>query len=162
MRLRVTVTVAGLLAGLLPPGAAAQSGAGSFPLRVQAAVGPFAFPQVSVLVSRADTGAPVSNLGASVGDGSGEISLPPGWTLVFPNVPPGACPVAPALFVNSGGGRYKIGVIELCPPGAPRADGGSVGREYHIVVQLDVEAASGRLRGSGLGVARISLPVIGP
>ena len=65
---------------------------------------------VEVLVTDAN-GVPVSNLGATVGSGTSAVTLPAGWDLQTPAVPPGGCLFTPTQFINSANGRYSIRLV---------------------------------------------------
>lgn len=107
---------------------------------------------ISVVVNNAATGAPVSNLGATVGDGISEITLPAGWTLFSNlNVPPGGCLLTPTQFYNWGNGSYNIRVVPFL--GNP-ACSWSTGN-YHYVVGIQTGAGRGVVKGSGLGVLSV-------
>jgi len=106
---------------------------------------------ISVVVTEA-TGASSANLGESVGDGTGEISLPAGWTL-FSNlsVPPGGCLLTPTEFHNWGNGSYNIRVV----PFLGNAFCSWLLGDYHYVVTINKNVGSRVVRGSGLGVLTI-------
>jgi hypothetical protein len=65
---------------------------------------------IELLVTDAG-GMPVSNLGTTVGTGTSAITLPSGWDLQTPAVPPGGCLLTPTQFSNSNSGRYSIRVV---------------------------------------------------
>lgn len=107
---------------------------------------------ISVLVTRAN-GEPITNLGASVGNGTAAIALPTGWALQTGfNVPPGGCLLTPTQFFNSGSGIYSIRVVPFVNnPACSWLSG-----DYHYVVQLQIPSSGGvTLRGSGLGVIKL-------
>jgi hypothetical protein len=57
-------------------------------------------------------GVPVTDLGVTVGNGTGAVSLPAGWTLTDGiNVRPGGCAVSVTQFLNEGAGLYDIRVV---------------------------------------------------
>jgi hypothetical protein len=165
------VVIAGTLAGLL----LLPSTGGAVGLTVQtagnpsnAAAGEFgasvdASALLTVLVTRDSDGAPVSDLGASVGDGTGAITLPRGWTLTTLIVPaaiglqPGqGCPMTPTEFTNGGGGIYLIRVVpDLRDPTCVW-----LFLDYHYAVQIRFHASTETLRGGGLGLLQIPVPLV--
>jgi hypothetical protein len=110
---------------------------------------------LSVLVTRHAVGTPVADLGESVGDGTSEISLPAGWTLITGfNVPPGGCLMTPTQFFNAGNGIYDIRVVPfVANPNCTWLSG-----DYHYVVQISIIIDHQVFSGSGLGVLRIPTP----
>lgn len=107
---------------------------------------------ISVLVTN-EAGTPLANLGASVGDGSAQITLPAGWTLFSNlNAPPGGCLLTPTEFHNWGNGSYNIRVVPfLNNPSCSWLAG-----DYHYVVTI--KRLVNRLtlyKGSSLGVLTI-------
>lgn len=105
---------------------------------------------ITVLVT--SEGLPVSNLGASIPLGIGEITLPAGWTLrtsfVAPPGPVGiGCLLSPTQFTNRGGGVYTIRVAPFL--GAPECRWGL--GDYHYTVRI----ATAKIQGMGLGVLTI-------
>lgn len=106
---------------------------------------------ISVLVTNAD-GNPLTNLGASIGNGTAAITLPSGWSLLQGfNVPPGGCLVTPTQFSNSNNGVYTIRVV----PFTSNASCKWLSGDYHYVVKLSVPISTITYNGSGLGVLKI-------
>jgi len=65
---------------------------------------------ISLLVTL--DGAPVDDLGALTGDGTGSVSLPAGWTLTDGfSVRPFGCSVSVTEFVNESAGIYDIRIV---------------------------------------------------
>jgi hypothetical protein len=104
-----------------------------------ASVGASALIGVLVL----DGGLPVSSLGASVGNGTSQITLPTGWTLTTRIVPPGGCVMTPTEFQNFGGGLYSIRVVPLVTNASCRWLSG----DYLYAVRIDTMGFA----GGGLG-----------
>jgi hypothetical protein len=103
---------------------------------------------LSVQVTRIIKGTPVSGLGESTGDGTSEITLPPGWELRSDfNVPPGGCIMSPTEFTNAGKGLYTIRVV----PFLGNSDCTWLSGDYHY--QILVRRKD--IAGSGLGVLSI-------
>lgn len=97
---------------------------------------------IDVVVTGAD-GKPVSNLGANVGTGTSTITLPSGWTLRTPTVPPGGCGLSPTQFVNQGNGLYAIRVV---PPVSNPSCRWLIG-DYLYNVQVSTPVQDGSVLG---------------
>jgi len=107
---------------------------------------------ISVVVTNASTGAPMTSLGASIGDGTSEITLPTSWTLFSNlNVPPGGCLLTPTQFYNWGNGAYNIRVVPFLGNASCHWSSG----DYHYVVSVNNVGRSATNKGSGLGVINI-------
>lgn len=106
---------------------------------------------ITVVVTQGLSGAPVSNLGSSIGDGTSPIALPAAWTLDLGLNQPAGCEFVPTQFTNWGKGVYTIRV-------SPESSGGSTCKifagDYHYVVRIN--APFHNLKGSALGVFRIT------
>ena len=103
---------------------------------------------LSVQVTRIIKGTPVGSLGKDVGEGTSEITLPPGWELRDGfNVPPGGCVMSPTQFTNEGKGIYTIRVV----PYLENPDCTWLSGRYHYQVLIRGPG----IIGSGLGVLRI-------
>ncbi len=135
-------------ATLQTQGSASSAAAGEFGLSVDTSA------LISV-VAAGSNGKPASNLGSSVGDGTTEIVLPRGWSLVNGfNVPPGGCGLTPTEFVNEGAGVYTIRVVpDIDSVGCTWLSG-----EYHYAVILGKHGnghhshkKGGKKRGGGHG-----------
>jgi len=108
---------------------------------------------LSVLVTRASDGSPVSNLGATAGDQNSVVALPAGWEFLQGfNVPPGGCLMSVTQFVNQGNGIYNIRVV----PFVENDSCAWLSGQYHYVVQLTKKIKGTTFQGSGLGVLTIS------
>jgi len=95
---------------------------------------------ISVVVTRQNSG-PATNFGTDVGNGSGEITLPSGWSLTSDfNLPAGGCAMIPTQFDNVGSGVYTIRVAAdvACP---------WVAGEYHYAVGLNKDVKKGHDKG---------------
>ena len=110
---------------------------------------------ISVLVTL--DGQPVSDLGANVGNQTGAISLPAGWTLRDGfNVRPGGCGVSVTEFLNQGGGLYDIRLVPFVDnPACTWLSG-----EYVYGIQLEftrtIDGNSVTLAGGTL--AKLTIP----
>ena len=103
------------------------------------------------VVAMTNAGAPLGQLGASVGNGTAEITLPAGWVLSTVTVPPGGCLMTTTQFTNQGNGVYTIRVVPaVANPACTWLSG-----EYHFVVRINVLVGAVRQQGSGLGVLQI-------
>jgi len=96
---------------------------------------------ISVLVTL--DGAPVTDLGATVGDGTSVVGLPAGWSLADGfNVRPGGCSVSVTQFANEGSGIYDIRIVPFT--GNPACTW--LSGEYIYAVQIKVSRKiSGRI-----------------
>jgi hypothetical protein len=101
---------------------------------------------IDVLVTDAN-GNPVTNLGTNVGNGNSAITLPTGWILNIPTVPPGGCLVTPTQFSNQRDGVYSIRVVPFVNNASCRWLSG----DYIYRVQVDTSSYD----GSGLGILSI-------
>jgi len=101
---------------------------------------------INVLVTDAN-GNPVTNLGANAGNGNSAITLPTGWTLNIPTVPPGGCLVTSTQFSNQREGIYSIRVVPFVNNASCRWLSG----DYIYRVQVDTSAYD----GSALGILSI-------
>lgn len=107
---------------------------------------------ISVLVTNPSTGEPVTNLGASLGNGTTGISLPAGWSFLTGfNISPGGCGMSTTQFSNSGNGIYTIRVV---PPVSNPACKWLAG-DYHYLVRINGNFGGTSFTGSGLGVLKI-------
>lgn len=108
---------------------------------------------ITVLVTKASDGAPVSNLGSTTGNQTSEISLPSQWNFRQGfNVPPGGCLMTPTEFVNQGNGIYSIRVVPFLNNPACKWLSG----QYHYVAEIKATIGGKTHRGSGLGVLAVS------
>jgi len=92
---------------------------------------------ISVVVTSQNS-RPATNFGSDVGNGSGVITLPSGWSLTSDfNLPAGGCAMIPTQFDNVGSGVYTIRVAAdaACP---------WVASEYHYAVGLNKDVKKGR------------------
>jgi hypothetical protein len=101
---------------------------------------------IDVLVTDTN-GNPVTNLGANVGNGNSSITLPTGWTLSIPTVPPGGCLVTPTQFSNQRDGVYSIRVVPFVNNASCRWLSG----DYIYRVQVNTSSVD----GSALGILSI-------
>jgi hypothetical protein len=107
---------------------------------------------LSVLVTRASDGSPVSNLGSTAGDQTSVVALPAGWELLQGfNVPPGGCLMSVTEFVNQGNGIYSIRVV----PFVENENCAWLSGQYHYAVQIAKVVKGKSHQGSGLGVLAI-------
>lgn len=100
---------------------------------------------LTVVVTDHKSGKTVTNLGASVGDGTTLIALPAGWSIWANVVPPGGCLMQPTEFNNWGNGVYTVRVVQSIP-GCVWLIG-----QYHFAPQLNVVVGPKTFTGSGLG-----------
>jgi hypothetical protein len=100
---------------------------------------------ISVLVTL--DGAPVSDLGATTGDGTSEVSLPTGWSLWGGfNVRPGGSDISVTQFVNDGNGIYDIRIVPFVRnPACVWLSG-----EYIYAVQIRATRKAAVLQGGAL------------
>jgi hypothetical protein len=110
---------------------------------------------ISVLVTL--EGAPVTDLGASVGNQRSAINLPAGWTLTDGfSVRPFGCGVSVTEFLNQNAGIYDIRIVPFVDnPACTWLSG-----EYIYAVQIEVTRATGGrnvvLQGGALG--KLTIP----
>lgn len=102
---------------------------------------------ISVVVTNDRRGNPVSNLGASVGNGTSAVTLPAGWNLTTIVVPPGGCLMTPTQFNNHRNGIYTIRVVPFVTNPNCRWLAG----EYNYAVRVNVPVGNKTFKGSGLG-----------
>jgi hypothetical protein len=105
---------------------------------------------ITVLVTDPASGAAVSGLGATVGNGTSAVALPAGWSFINGVVPPGGYGMSITQFVNAGNGTYHIRVVpSLLNPSSVWFEG-----DYHYVVGF----SSAKLSGGALGSLAIPAP----
>jgi hypothetical protein len=106
---------------------------------------------ISVLVTL--HGAPVSDLGSSIGNGTGKIILPAGWSLWGGfNVRPGGCDISVTEFTNQGDGIYDIRIVPWVDnPACTWLSG-----EYIYALQIQVTRHNETLQGGTL--AKLTVP----
>ena len=108
---------------------------------------------IHVLVTNPADGAPITNLGDSVGGWDSIISLPQGWTLQSLAGPAFCGWFAPTRFENHGNGIYRIYVtyqFSLFCPGWRAGD---------YVYRVEIDNPNGTtFRGSGMGLFEIKGP----
>lgn len=91
---------------------------------------------ISVLVTL--DGAPVTDLGTSVGTGTSVVALPTGWSLTGGfNVRPGGCEISVTQFVNESAGIYDIRIV----PFVGNAACAWLSGQYIYAVQIKVTRA---------------------
>jgi hypothetical protein len=100
---------------------------------------------ISLLVTL--DGAPVSDLGATTGDGTSEVSLPTGWSFWGGfNVRPGGSDISVIQFVNDGNGIYDIRIVPFVRnPACVWLSG-----EYIYAVQIRATRKAAVLQGGAL------------
>jgi hypothetical protein len=105
---------------------------------------------IHVLVTNPVDGAPIANLGTSVGDWGSIIALPTGWTLQPLSGPYFCGQFSPMKFENLGNGVYRIYVL---PQNSLFCQGWLPG-DY--VYRVEINNPNGTtFRGSGMGLFEI-------
>lgn len=110
---------------------------------------------ISVMVTL--DGAPVTDLGTTVGTGTSVVSLPAGWSLSAGfNVRPGGCDVSVTQFDNDGAGIYDIRIVPfVANPSCTWLSG-----EYIFAVQIKVTRtiAGKKVVLQGGTLAKLTIP----
>jgi hypothetical protein len=161
MQRRLVLACLPLLALLLHPAAAHAANdrlifhVKSTPAYAQAgASGYAAYAVVTFVVTRASTGIPVPNLGATVGDGTPLPALPAGFTRrdlwIQPDPIPDGCFPTPVYFRNNGGGAYALYLAPGKEPNCAWTAG-----DYHLSIQFQGTVGSDVLAGTGLAEIRV-------
>jgi len=102
-------------------------------------------------------GVPVTDLGASVGNGTGVVGLPAGvsWIDNF-NVRPGGCGVSITQFGNQGNGIYDIRIVPFV--GNPACHWLSGEYVFAVVIHITRNIAGSPVTLQGGALAKLTIP----
>jgi hypothetical protein len=102
-------------------------------------------------------GAPVTDLGATVGNGTGVVSLPAGvsWIDGF-NVRPGGCGASITQFSNQGNGIYDIRIVPFV--GNPACHWLSGEYVFAVVIHITRTIAGSSVTLQGGALAKLIIP----
>ncbi len=110
-----------------------------------AAISNYNRADIVILALDSATGVGVSSLapGGHTGNSNSKISLPAGWNLETPEVPPGGCGLQPTHIYNDGRGGYSLSVMTMSTSGGCAWKKG----EYHYLWRVNLPGYKGGTLG---------------